>query len=118
MKATPRLGRSTLPREILLAFIPAGANLTAAFTLHIRRQDGSLPFMSKRRRVRWAYACAAAAGLALASLWHAGAAAGGRPARAAKARQGQRVDIRLRSLTTRATGQLTVRRARAGGARG
>src|SRR5215207_6748117 len=100
MKVTPRLSRSAPPREITLAFIPAGANLTAAFTLHIGRQDGSLPFMSKRRQVRWACACAAAAGVALASFWHAGASAGVRAAKAAKAanaRQEQRVDIRLRS---------------------
>ena len=71
--------------------------------------------MSKRRQVRWACACAAAAGLALASLWHAGAAASGRAAKAAAARQEQRVDIRLRSLTTRATGQLTVEASEGGG---
>jgi hypothetical protein len=70
--------------------------------------------MSKLGQVRWACACAAAAGLALAALSHGGAAGargGGRGARrvaAAKAAQEQRVDIRLRSLTTRATGQLTV----------
>jgi len=71
--------------------------------------------MSKRRQVRWACACAAAAGLALASLWHAGAAASGRPAKPASPRQEQRLDIRLRSLTTRATGQLTVEASEGGG---
>ena len=72
--------------------------------------------MSKRRQVRWACACAAAAGLALVSLWHAGAAAaGGRPLKTAASRQEPRVDIRLRSLTTRATGQLTVEASEGGG---
>ena len=74
--------------------------------------------MNKCRQVRWAYACAAAAGLALASLWHGGAsAAAGRPAKvtATAATQGERVDIRLRSLTTRATGQLTVEASEGGG---
>src|SRR5687767_7490822 len=55
-----------------------------------------------------ASACAAVAlCFALAALSQAGAAA----ARA----QGERVDIRLRSLTTRATGQLTVEANEAGG---
>jgi Anti-sigma-K factor rskA len=71
--------------------------------------------MSKRRQVRWACACTAAAGVALASFWHAGASAGGRAAKTANARQEQRVDIRLRSLTTRATGQLTVEASEGGG---
>ena len=73
--------------------------------------------MSKRRQVRWACACAAAAGLVLASLSQgAGAAAsGGGGALKAAARQAERVDIRLRSLTTRATGQLTVEASEGGG---
>lgn len=73
--------------------------------------------MSKRRQVRWACACAAAAGLALAAFSQGGEAAGGgrgAVARAATA-QGERVDIRLRSLTTRATGQLTVEASEGGG---
>jgi hypothetical protein len=64
--------------------------------------------MNKRRQVRWACACAAAAALALAALWHGGAGA-------EAAGQEQRVDIRLRSLTTRATGQLTVEASEGGG---
>jgi hypothetical protein len=75
--------------------------------------------MSKRGQVRWACGCAAAAVLALAAFWHGGAAAaaGGLGARRAlpKAAQGERVDIRLRSLTTRATGQLTVEASEGGG---
>ncbi|HEY0170386.1 MAG TPA: hypothetical protein VGB98_05000 [Pyrinomonadaceae bacterium] len=75
--------------------------------------------MSKLGQVRWACACAAAAGLALATLSHgdaAGARGGGaRRGGFAKAAQEQRVDIRLRSLTTRATGQLTVEASEGGG---
>ncbi len=74
--------------------------------------------MSKRRQVRWACAFAAAAGLAFAAFSHGGkAAAGGLGARrgATRAAQGERVDIRLRSLTTRATGQLTVEASEGGG---
>jgi hypothetical protein len=75
--------------------------------------------MSRRRQVRWACACAAAAGLALAVFSHGGAAAGAGGARPAApkraAAQEQRVDIRLRSLTTRATGQLTVEASEGGG---
>lgn len=74
--------------------------------------------MSKLGQVRWACACAAAAGLALATLSHGGAAdarGGGRRVAPARAAQEQRVDIRLRSLTTRATGQLTVEASEGGG---
>lgn len=74
--------------------------------------------MSKRRQVRWACVCAAAAGLALAVFSRAGEAAGGGRGAvtgAAAAAQGERVDIRLRSLTTRATGQLTVEASEGGG---
>jgi hypothetical protein len=75
--------------------------------------------MSKRRQVRRlvACACAAAAGLVLAAGLHSHAAAGSRP-KATPAlvnRQAERVDIRLRSLTTRATGQLTIEASEAGG---
>jgi len=67
--------------------------------------------MSKCKQVRrpsWG-ASAAALGLALAAaLSHAAAAAAPRG-------QEQRVDIRLRSLTTRATGQLTVEASETGG---
>ena len=69
--------------------------------------------MSKRKQLRrlssGACACAAALGLALAAVSSSVA-----PARAARA-QGERVDIRLRSLTTRATGQLTVEASEGGG---
>jgi hypothetical protein len=75
--------------------------------------------MSKRRQVRWACVCAAAAGLALAVFYRGGEAAGGGRGSvtraAAAAAQGERVDIRLRSLTTRATGQLTVEASEGGG---
>jgi hypothetical protein len=77
--------------------------------------------MSKRRQVRWACACAVAAVLlALASFLRGGGAAsasgGGARRGFVGAAQEQRADIRLRSLTTRATGQLTVE-ADAGGGR-
>ena len=74
--------------------------------------------MSKRKQVRrlspWARA--AALGLALAALsYTAGPARASRPRARAATTQEQRVDIRLRSLTTRATGQLTVEASEAGG---
>ncbi|HWS88407.1 MAG TPA: anti-sigma factor, partial [Pyrinomonadaceae bacterium] len=76
--------------------------------------------MSKRKQVRRlsACACAAFAGLVLAAAaLYSGASAGSRPnVRAATARaQAERVDIRLRSLTTRATGQLTIEASEGGG---
>jgi hypothetical protein len=70
--------------------------------------------MSKRKQVRRRAAPARAAALALAAALSYAAA----PARAAAPRpaaQGERVDIRLRSLTTRATGQLTVEASEGGG---
>ena len=74
--------------------------------------------MSKRKQVRrlspWARA--AALGLALAALsYTAGPARASRPRARAATTQEQRVDIRLRSLTTRATGQLTVEASAGGG---
>ncbi|MFN2413545.1 MAG: anti-sigma factor domain-containing protein, partial [Pyrinomonadaceae bacterium] len=74
--------------------------------------------MSKRRQVRWA--CAAAAAVALANLSHGGAAEAGGGGRARRgpakaAAQAERVDIRLRSLTTRASGQLSVEASEGGG---
>jgi hypothetical protein len=67
----------------------------------------------------WGRACVAALGalvLALASLSYAGASAGKRTPRATPAAaQNERVDIRLRSLTTSATGQLTVEASEGGG---
>jgi hypothetical protein len=75
--------------------------------------------MSKRKQVRLlaACACAAAAGLAAASGLVRDASAGSRPkSPSARTRaQAERVDIRLRSLTTRATGQLTVEASEGGG---
>jgi hypothetical protein len=84
--------------------------------------------MSKRKHVRRvsarACACVAAAGLALAAVSYFGAAArtnvlhdraGTRAAASAVTQQGERVDIRLRSLTTRATGNLTVEASEGGG---
>jgi hypothetical protein len=76
--------------------------------------------MSKRKQVRRLIVCAcaaAAAGLTLGADFYPDAAAGSRPkAPAALVRsQAERVDIRLRSLTTRATGQLTVEASEGGG---
>jgi len=77
--------------------------------------------MSKGKEFRRASARAwvatlGALGLALAAPSHGGAAAGRRAPRASvAARQGQRVDIRLRSLTTSATGQLAVEASEGGG---
>src|SRR5256885_6811576 len=75
--------------------------------------------MSKRKHPRTALArafvCALAlvAALAAANLFDSRAAA--HRARAATAQGGGRVDIRLRSLTTRATGKLTVEASEGGG---
>lgn len=75
--------------------------------------------MSKRKQVRLlsACVCAAVAGLSLAAGLYTGASAGSRPkASAAAARaQTERVDIRLRSLTTQATGQLSIEASEGGG---
>src|SRR5215207_800824 len=75
--------------------------------------------MSKRKRVRrlMACACAAAAGLTLAAGFYRKASAGSRPKAPAApvGRQAERVDIRLRSLTTQATGQLTIEASEGGG---
>lgn len=81
--------------------------------------------MSKRKQVRrWsakARACAAAAGLSLAAavccVAPSRTAEGSRPkpTNAHARTQAERVDIRLRSLTTRATGQLTIEADAAGG---
>ena len=72
--------------------------------------------MSKRKQVRRWGACAAAVGLILAadSFPHAAAGPGRKPPAHARAQAG-RVDIRLRSLTTRATGQLTIEASEGGG---
>ncbi|MDT7807128.1 MAG: hypothetical protein QOJ70_941 [Acidobacteriota bacterium] len=69
--------------------------------------------MSKRKHFRRvsARACAAfVAALAVAAVSYYGAAAA-----TMQQRQGERVDIRLRSLTTRATGQLTIEASEGGG---
>src|SRR5215207_9742794 len=76
--------------------------------------------MSKRKQVRrWAAcACVAAAGLMPAAEVYTNASAGPRPkapAAASARAQAERVDIRLRSLTTRATGRLTVEASEGGG---
>ncbi|MET0647493.1 MAG: hypothetical protein ABW208_12815 [Pyrinomonadaceae bacterium] len=72
--------------------------------------------MSKRKQVRRWGACAAAAGLILAADSFPNAAAGpGRKPPALTRAQAERVDIRLRSLTTRATGQLTIEASEGGG---
>ena len=67
--------------------------------------------MSKRRQVRrlTACACVASACLTLAANLYSTASA------TSVRRQAERVDIRLRSLTTRATGQLTVEASEGGG---
>ena len=61
--------------------------------------------------------CAVAAGLILAAGLYPNASAGSRPKRPAALirTQAERVDIRLRSLTTRATGQLTIEASEGGG---
>jgi hypothetical protein len=75
--------------------------------------------MSKRKQVRRLIACvcAAAAGLTLAASFYPAAAAGSRPKTSAASvrAQAERVDIRLRSLTTQATGQLTIEASEGGG---
>jgi hypothetical protein len=75
--------------------------------------------MSKRRQVRrlTACACVAAAGLMLNAGFYLDASAGSRPKASATSirRQAERADIRLRSLTTRATGQLTIEASEGGG---
>jgi hypothetical protein len=70
----------------------------------------------RRASARACVAALGALGLALATLPYEGASAGRRKPRATvRAAQEQRVDIRLRSLTTRATGQLTVEADASGG---
>jgi hypothetical protein len=76
--------------------------------------------MSKRKQVRrWAAcACVAAAGLMPAAEVYTHATTGPRPkppAAASARAQAERVDIRLRSLTTQATGQLTIEASEGGG---
>src|ERR671927_442305 len=78
--------------------------------------------MSKRKQVRRLAACAcvsaaAAAGLVLDHGLRFDAAAALRPKTPAAVlrAQAERVDIRLRSLTTRATGKLTVEASEGGG---
>ena len=75
--------------------------------------------MSKRKQVRRLTACACvwAAAAGLAANFYPTATAGPRPKPPAAARraQAERVDIRLRSLTTRATGQLTIEASEGGG---
>lgn len=75
--------------------------------------------MSKRKQVRRLIACtcAAAAGLVLAASLYINASAGSRPKSSitSSRAQAERVDIRLRSLTTRATGQLTIEASEGGG---
>jgi hypothetical protein len=76
--------------------------------------------MSKRKHFRRvparACAVAAAVGLALAAVsYHGARARTTRPRTSATTRQGDRVDIRLRSLTTNATGQLTIEASEGGG---
>jgi hypothetical protein len=75
--------------------------------------------MSKRTQV-WrltACTCVAAAGLTLAASLYPNASAGSRPKASATfiRTQTERVDIRLRSLTTRATGQLSIEASVSGG---
>jgi hypothetical protein len=109
-------------REKSLAFIRAGANLARALALRIR-QDGYQSFMTKRDQVRRAsakacmFVSAVILALASAASFDSGrAGASSKRARAGNiAAQGERVDIRLRSLTTRATGRLTVEASEGGG---
>jgi hypothetical protein len=74
--------------------------------------------MSKRKQVRRLVACTcvALAGLAVAAgLYSAAAVSRPKSATALPRAQSERVDIRLRSLTTRATGQLTIEASEGGG---
>jgi hypothetical protein len=77
--------------------------------------------MNKRNRVRRAFVCALslAASLSAASAGRLTArvesSPGGKLVKAAASAQDGRVDIRLRSLTTRATGKLTVEPSEGGG---
>src|SRR2546423_15433064 len=77
--------------------------------------------MSKRKHTRTACArasvCALSLGLSLAAAQLFDSRASATPARtrAAAVQGGGRVDIRLRSLTTRATGKLTVEASEGGG---
>jgi hypothetical protein len=73
--------------------------------------------MSKRKQVRRLIACAGAAGLMLTANLYSDVSAGSRskPPIALMQTQAERVDIRLRSLTTRATGQLTIEASEGGG---
>jgi hypothetical protein len=73
--------------------------------------------MSKRKQVRRWAASGAAAGLMLAASLYSISAAGSRPKASPVLlrAQSERVDIRLRSLTTRATGQLTIEASEGGG---
>src|SRR5438270_2699758 len=73
--------------------------------------------MSKRNHLRRARAClcASALALALACVLSFKPRAASSPSRRAAAQDEQRVDIRLRSLTTRATGKLTVEASDGGG---
>ncbi|PYS81910.1 MAG: hypothetical protein DMF67_15040 [Acidobacteria bacterium] len=73
--------------------------------------------MSKRNHLRRARAClcASALALALACVLSFKPRAASSPSRRAAAQDEQRVDIRLRSLTTRATGKLTVEASEGGG---
>src|SRR5436305_4729349 len=75
--------------------------------------------MSKRKHTRTACAraflCALSLGLSFAAAQLFDSRASATTARAATAQGGGRVDIRLRSLTTRATGKLTVEASEGGG---
>lgn len=75
--------------------------------------------MSKGRQVRrlCVCACAAVVGFAMAAGFDSDASAGSRskPSAALVRTQAERVDIRLRSLTTRATGQLSIEASEGGG---
>lgn len=71
--------------------------------------------MSKRKHLRRACLCASALGLALACALSFNPRAASSSSRRAAAQGQQRVDIRLRSLTTRATGKLTVEASEGGG---
>src|ERR1044072_8751580 len=75
--------------------------------------------MSKRKQARrlMACVCVAVAVLMFAAGLYPNVAAGSRPKPPALkfSAQAERVDIRLRSLTTRATGQLTIEASEGGG---
>src|SRR5437763_10731352 len=81
-------------------------------------EDGFSPAMPKRKHLRRACMFASALALAIvgaASFGQRAVSSSSRRTRPVAAQDTERVDIRLRSLTTRATGKLTVEASEGGG---